>query len=91
LTTKDGWTDEVDWLNIGWVIDEGNAADSLYNLIEQQIAPLYYQKNGSSFNESWVEMMLNSMLLALSRYSSTRMLKEYITSIYKKIINENQN
>lgn len=86
FTTLDGWTDEVDWYKIGWIIDENNPSDSLYNYLENNIAPLYYSKNSKGFNEDWVEMMRNSIKMILRDFSSERMLDDYLNKIYSKLL-----
>jgi starch phosphorylase len=86
FTTLDGWTDEVDWYKIGWVIDEDNPSDSLYNYLENNIAPLYYSKNAQGYNEDWVIMMKNSIKLILRDFSSERMLDDYLNKIYNKVL-----
>lgn len=88
LTTKDGWTDEVEWQEKGWVISEEDAAKSLHDLIEYKVAPLFYDRIVGSFNEKWVKMMLNAMQLVIYDYSSQRMLEEYLQHIYLPILNE---
>jgi starch phosphorylase len=86
FTTLDGWTDEVDWYKIGWVIDEDDPSQSLYNYLENNIAPLYYSKNANGFNEDWIIMMKNSIKLILRDFSSERMLDDYLIKIYKNIL-----
>jgi starch phosphorylase len=86
LTTKDGWTDEVDWQGKGWLIDEANPVLSLHDILEYNILPLYYDKSMGKYNEEWVSKMLNSMHLVLSQYSSRRMLQEYIDKLYLPLL-----
>jgi starch phosphorylase len=86
FTTLDGWTDEVDWYKIGWVIDENDPSESLYNYLENNIAPLYYSKNANGFNDDWVIMMKNSIKLILREFSSERMIDDYLMKIYKNIL-----
>lgn len=86
FTTLDGWTDEVDWYKIGWVISETDTAHSLYENLEKNILPLYYDQNSNGFNEYWVEMMLNSIQLSLENFSSERMLHDYLRTIYSQIL-----
>jgi starch phosphorylase len=86
LTTKDGWTDEVDWFRIGWVISEQDSADSLYSLLQNDIVPLYYNKNESGFNEDWLSMMLNSIQLSLQNFSAERMVRDYLDKIYNQVL-----
>ena len=86
FTTLDGWTDEVDWYKIGWVISENNSADCMYDILENQIIPLYYSKQSQGINEDWATMMRNSIELILKDFSSERMLKDYLDTIYTKLL-----
>lgn len=86
LTTKDGWTDEVDWFEKGWVISEEEASKSLHDLLEYHVIPLYFEYGAQGFNESWIKMMLNSMQLVLEQYSTRRMLQDYLKNIYSRVI-----
>lgn len=86
FTTMDGWTDEVDWFKVGWVISETNSAESLYDTLENQIVPLFYDKNSLGYNEDWVAMMRNSMQLSLENFSAERMLHDYLRLVYQQIL-----
>jgi len=80
-TVADGWAAEVDWNGKGWVLDSNNISDHLYNTLEREIVPLYYEKEGKSFPSRWVEMMGNSIDYA-SEFSAARMLNQYQTDLY---------
>lgn len=88
LTTKDGWTDEVDWYEKGWLIDEADPGKSLHDTLEYQVIPLYFDRIGDGYNEYWVKMMLNSMELVLDHYSTKRMMRQYLEDIYLPILRE---
>lgn len=86
LTTLDGWTDEVDWENKGFVIDATDPTKSLHDHLEYIVAPLFFDRNIAGFNDTWVQMMLNSMYLALTGYSSSRMVQDYLNHVYSRIL-----
>lgn len=90
LTTKDGWTDEVDWYQKGWIIEEENPVKSLHDTLEYQVAPLFFDSMVDGYNKHWVEMMLNGMELVLKRYSMARMMQDYLDKVYIPIINRRQ-
>jgi len=62
-------------------LDSNNISDHLYNTLEREIVPLYYEKEGKSFPSRWVEMMGNSIDYA-SEFSAARMLNQYQTDLY---------
>lgn len=86
-TTKDGWIDETNLSGIGWLLDNDNVNKSLLDCLEQQIIPLYYQKDENGLPKYWIENMKKARQLILNNFSGSRMLKEYIEKIYLPIIN----
>lgn len=86
LTTLDGWTDEVDWKDTGFVVDNENPVQSLHDNLEFIVSPLFFDKNIEGYNDTWVQMMLNSMLLALKGFSSSRMVQDYLNLVYSRIL-----
>ncbi|MFQ4137288.1 alpha-glucan family phosphorylase [Nodosilinea sp. PGN35] len=77
----------------GWVIgqvDPGTDpdsqtrqdADALYDLLERSIAPVYYQRDGAGLPRQWIAMVKASIRSCAPRYSSDRMVGEYLTQMY---------
>jgi starch phosphorylase len=85
-STKDGWVDEVDLSGIGWILEDDNLTDSLLNIIDQQIIPLYYFRDKNNIPGGWIENMIKARLLILDHFNTTRMLKEYISLMYLSVI-----
>ena len=93
LSVLDGWWDEG-WLgDNGWAIggretnpDEGaqDYADSqdLYRLLEQDVVPLYYGRNEDDVPEGWTAQMRRSIASTIWRFSTIRMLHEYVEREY---------
>ncbi len=93
LSVLDGWWDEG-WLgDNGWAIggretnpDEGaqDYADSqdLYRLLEQEVVPLYYRRNEDDVPEDWAAEMRRSIASTIWRFSTIRMLHEYVEREY---------
>lgn len=80
-TVADGWAAEVDWNNIGWQLDAENTAESLYSLLEREIAPLYFERDHERIPIAWVERMRASIRL-FERFSTKRMMDEYVSLLY---------
>lgn len=80
-TVADGWAAEVEWSKPGWQIDHTRLAESVYELLEQNIAPLYYQRNHENVPEGWVQKMRAALSLQ-QQYSAARMLEEYEKLLY---------
>ncbi len=94
----DGWWDEAYTGDNGWSIGDiniNNVSDNklvniIYDKFENEILPLYFSQNIDK-EKSWYNYMINSINTILSRYSSHRMLNEYISIYYDKIKKESSN
>lgn len=93
LSVLDGWWNEGFNGENGWGItphgpqfDEHyrnqEEAKDLLNILEKQVIPLYYDRNGYGFSESWVKMSKASMKSLIPHFNSQRMVRDYIESFY---------
>ena len=93
LSVLDGWWDEGWTGDNGWAIgdretnpDEGtqdwNDAQDLYRILEEEVVPRYYERDEDGLPIAWIELMRRSMSSALWRFSSTRMLHDYVERMY---------
>ncbi len=93
FSVLDGWWREAYNGSNGWAIgqdpglgvevkDETDAL-SLYDVLENQVIPLYYtERNADNIPLEWVAMMKKSMQTIIPQFSARRMLKEYIERLY---------
>ena len=81
LTVKDGWAKEVDWNEVGFVLDDHNLPLDLYQQLENTCIPLFYQRSEAGVPEKWVAMMQKSIALS-QQFSTNRMLAQYIERLY---------
>jgi starch phosphorylase len=86
LSVLDGWWLEGFKGDNGWAFGEttrGDEADAaiLYDLIEHQVAPLYYDRDADGVPRGWVAMMKEAMIGAVP-FSATRMVAEYLEQLY---------
>jgi starch phosphorylase len=51
-------------------------------LLEQEIVPLFYDRNSSGLPRNWIAKMRNSMAKLAPEFSGNRMVREYVESIY---------
>ena len=92
----DGWWPEAwDGTN-GWAIDadlpagdeeDDGARDraearALYRLLNEEIVPAYYERDGLGLPASWLRTMRRSILTVTPRFSAERMVKDYVTESY---------
>ena len=84
LSVLDGW-----WRAIGAEIDDGSVefqnevdASSLYQLLENQIIPLYYAKPDGKLPLAWLQLMRESIRSVTPVFNTQRMVKEYTERLY---------
>jgi starch phosphorylase len=89
----DGWWREGFNNSNGWSIgseteyvnpEEQDAADaqSIYETLENQIIPLFYERNAENTPAEWLKMVKENMRTLTPQFSLRRMLKEYVTDYY---------
>lgn len=93
LSVLDGWWGEGYDGSNGWAIKPApelfdeyrrNKEDSLtlYELLQDQVIPLYYRRENLGYSPGWVKMAKNSIASILPRFSASRMLEEYVSRFY---------
>jgi starch phosphorylase len=96
LSTLDGWWAEG-WTGLnGWAIRpdapieqevdpaarDGADAEAIYDLLEGEISPLFYDRDVDGVPRSWIRVMKQAIRTAGARFSARRMLKEYVEMYY---------
>ncbi len=92
FSVRDGWWDEGFNGKNGWAIDDFHGgspeeedksdAQSIYNLLENQIVPLYYQRDRHGVPHGWVKMVKEAIKTVTPAFSACRMMKEYAQNMY---------
>ncbi len=101
LSVLDGWWPEGFNQKNGWAIGEDASheyrdpkfqdpedARLLYEALEQQVVPLFYDRNENGIPEGWVNMMRSSIKTLAYRFSAHRMLIDYIEQIYSEPVSD---
>ncbi|MCX6674231.1 MAG: alpha-glucan family phosphorylase [Methanothrix sp.] len=93
LSNLDGWWDEAYDPQVGWCLGDDQEhsepgrdevdAEQLYRLLEEQVAPLFYDRDGEGIPKGWVAMVRASMARLTPRFNSARMMQEYVEEIYR--------
>lgn len=92
--TLDGWWDEAYRAGLGWAIgdrrdyDDPNYQDhlesnSLYDLLERELVPLFYERDASDLPQGWISRMRASMGGLTPVFNTDRMVSEYLTRYYE--------
>ncbi|HEY9447047.1 MAG TPA: alpha-glucan family phosphorylase, partial [Burkholderiales bacterium] len=93
LSVLDGWWDEGYNGRNGWAIKSASSllddarrdqeeARTLYEILQDKVIPLYYERGPMGFSPGWVEMAKNSIATLLPRFNSIRMLEQYAERFY---------
>lgn len=93
LSILDGWWDEADYVNTGWPIGHGEKyddpeyqdeveANSLYDLMEQEVVPLFYDRDGDGLPRGWIKKMKAAIRLNCPFFNTARMVKDYGEKAY---------
>ncbi len=93
LSVLDGWWGEGYNGRNGWAIkpvasnlDEARRnfeeGRTLYELLQDHVVPTYYRRGEMGYSADWIDMAKQSITSILPRYSSTRMVGEYLAKFY---------
>jgi len=93
LSVLDGWWGEGFNGENGWAITphgpqfdpdyrDREEAQELYDIIEKQVIPAYYNRNGQGYSEDWVKLSKASMSSIIPRFNAQRMVMEYARDYY---------
>ncbi|MCX6015860.1 MAG: alpha-glucan family phosphorylase [Chloroflexales bacterium] len=95
LSILDGWWPEAYDGTNGWAIGSEQANDNLdaqdwddaqhlYHLLETEVAPAYYDRDAHGVSAHWVAIAKAAVMTCAPKFSTQRMLKEYVNLLYLK-------
>jgi glycogen phosphorylase len=89
LSVLDGWWAEAYAPHVGWAIPEaisaqGDRAEAaeLLRLLEEQVLPLFYDRDTDGLPVGWLAMMRDSIATVGARFNASRMVAEYVERFY---------
>ncbi len=93
LSILDGWWSECYNVQNGWKLNSGEnianseirdrlEANEIYDLLENEIIPLYYDQDQNGLPMDWIEKMKYSIYDVGKGFNIHRMLREYINEFY---------
>ena len=93
LSELDGWWAEAYSPDVGWALGDGlehgddpeweaAEAETLYELLEQEVIPEFYNRNTQGIPEAWVNRMRESMARLTPHFSAGRTVREYTERYY---------
>ena len=95
LSVKDGWWLEGYREGAGWALTEKRTyqnqgyqdqldAATIYGLLENEIIPLYYDKDKKGISKGWIKVVKNSIAQIAPHYTMKRQLDDYYSKFYEK-------
>jgi len=95
LSILDGWWDEGFTSETGWGIGKGEEyqdegyqdmveSQALYDILENEIVPLFYQRNGAKLPRRWIALMKSSLRRLCPVFNTSRMVREYHDEFYQR-------
>jgi starch phosphorylase len=82
FSTSDGWVDEIKLSDIGWRLPVEHPASELYDRLDKDIAPMFYDRGEDGLPHAWIKLMRANMALTLKQFTATRMLDDYYAKLY---------
>jgi starch phosphorylase len=93
LSILDGWWDEWYDGNNGWAIPSADGVDdedrrddleatALYDLIENEVAPRFYDVDAEGVPTRWLEMVRHTLKSLGPKVLATRMVRDYVRQLY---------
>jgi len=88
INPQAGWSigQEIDYPNEE--IQDKEDAMEIYYKLENEIVPMFYERNKNGLPEKWIKKMKESIKTILPRFSTDRMVKEYTSKMYIPAINQ---
>jgi starch phosphorylase len=92
LSVLDGWWAEAFDGSNGWAITPAEGLDpeaadahdgrAFYDLLEHEVIPLFHERDADDVPHRWCAMVKAALVSCAPRYTTTRMLGEYVDRIY---------
>ena len=95
LSVLDGWWLEGYREGAGWALTEKRTyqnqghqdqldAATIYSLLENEIIPMFYNKNKKGYSEEWIQVIKKSIATIAPHYTMKRQLDDYYDRFYCK-------
>ncbi|MFT5090822.1 MAG: starch phosphorylase [Candidatus Latescibacterota bacterium] len=93
VSVLDGWWEEACEMHSGWTIGLGEnyedeayqdevESNALYDLLETEVIPLFYQRDGEGLPRGWVARMKETIATLAPFFNTHRMVREYAENMY---------
>ena len=101
FSVLDGWWSEGYRPGAGWALPEEAAyedvglqneldAETIYNLLESEIVPAYFDRNAAGLSARWIGFIKNNIAEIAPEFTMKRMLDDYYERFYNKLYQRSQ-
>ena len=96
FSVLDGWWKEGYVEGAGWALTDKRTyenqahqdqldAATIYQMLENEIIPMYYAKNSKGYSPTWIQTIKNSVTKITPRFTTKRMMDDYFEKFYNKL------
>ena len=84
---KNGWPIGTNAEYSSYEIQDMADSNSIYEILEKQVIPHYYEKDKDGLSTRWIKMMKETIATNGGKYSTARMLVDYTNQLYMPLCN----
>ena len=84
---SNGWKIGVNANYDNYEVQDNDDSESIYTTLEKKIIPSYYNKNDNGYSDGWLNMMKESIITTGGKFSTSRMLVDYVDKLYMPLCN----
>ena len=85
--SKNGWTIGTNSEYADYETQDRADSQSIYETLENKVIPMYYEKDNHGISNRWVQTMKESIISTGGRFSTSRMLTDYVDDLYIPLCN----
>lgn len=101
FSVLDGWWVEGYRKDAGWSLPQERTydnqdfqdkldAETIYSILENEILPVYYERDKNNIPKRWIEFMKNTIAYVAPKFTTTRMISDYRDKYYTKLYKRSQ-
>ena len=79
---KNGWAIGTEAEYSSYEAQDVADSESIYNILESEIIPIYYNKDRNGISNEWMAIMKESIISNSGKFSTARMITDYVNNLY---------
>ena len=85
--SKNGWYIGLNEDYESYEVQDKADSEDIYTTLENKIIPTYYKRDENDIPNDWIKIMKNSIVSTGGRFSTSRMLVDYVSKLYIPLCN----